>query len=107
MRTLAFIPPPPRDGVHLGPLFFHFYGLAIAIGIVLAVTLARRRWAARGGAPADLERPAFWGIVAGFLGGRLAYVSTHLSSFADRPSAVLAIWEGRLALFCGAAPGML
>jgi prolipoprotein diacylglyceryl transferase len=106
MSTLAFIPPPPTNGVRVGPLFFHFYGLAIAIGIVLAITLARRRWQALGRDPAELERPAFWGIVAGFLGGRLAYVSTHLSAFGDRPWAVLAIWEGGLALFGGLALGI-
>ncbi|HKE98710.1 MAG TPA: prolipoprotein diacylglyceryl transferase [Actinomycetes bacterium] len=107
VSPLAYIPPPPTDGVRVGPLFFHFYGLAIAIGIVLAVALARRRWQAYGRDPTELERPAFWGIVAGFLGGRLAYVSTHLSAFADRPWAVLAIWEGGLALFGGLALGIL
>jgi phosphatidylglycerol---prolipoprotein diacylglyceryl transferase len=104
---LAFIPPPPTNGIKVGPLFFHFYGICIAIGILAAVSLARRRWAAAGGDPADLERPLFWGIVAGFVGGRLAYVSTHLASFDGRPWAVVAIWEGGLALYGGLTLGIL
>ncbi len=31
---LAFIPAPPTNGFHLGPLFFHLYGLCIAIGVL-------------------------------------------------------------------------
>jgi prolipoprotein diacylglyceryl transferase len=106
-QVLAFIPPPPTNGIKVGPLFFHFYGICIAIGILAAVSLARRRWAAAGGDPADLERPLFWGIVAGFVGGRLAYVSTHLASFDGRPWAVVAIWEGGLALYGGLTLGIL
>ena len=34
---LAFIPSPPADGIHLGPLFVHAYGLMYVIGIALAV----------------------------------------------------------------------
>ena len=34
---LAFIPSPAADGIHLGPLFVHVYGLMYAIGIALAV----------------------------------------------------------------------
>jgi hypothetical protein len=26
--ALAFIPAPPTNGFHLGPLFFHLYGLS-------------------------------------------------------------------------------
>jgi prolipoprotein diacylglyceryl transferase len=104
--ALAFIPPPPTNGFQVGPLFFHIYGLVIAIGILAAVGLARRRWAATGRDPAELEQPMFWGVVAGFIGGRLGYVSTHLASFEGRPWAVLAIWEGGLALYGGLTLGI-
>jgi hypothetical protein len=43
-NLLAIIPPPPANGFHIGPLFFHFYGLVIAIGVLLAFWLARKRW---------------------------------------------------------------
>jgi prolipoprotein diacylglyceryl transferase len=104
---LAFIPPPPSNGFHLGPLFFHFYGLAIAIGVLCAFWLARRRWQHLGRDPAQIELAGIWAVVAGFLGGRLAYVSTHTGEFAGRWLHVLAIWEGGLALYGGLTLGIL
>jgi len=106
-NLLAFIPPPPSNGFHLGPLFFHFYGLAIAIGVLLAFWLARRRWQQLGRDPAQIEVAGIWAVVAGFIGGRLAYVSTHSGDFAGRWWHVLAIWEGGLALYGGLTLGIL
>jgi prolipoprotein diacylglyceryl transferase len=105
--VLASIPPPPTNGVRVGPLFFHLYGLVIAVGILFAVSLARRRWQALGRDPAELERPMFWAVVFGFLGGRLGYVITHTGDFRGRWLHVLAIWEGGLALYGGLTLGIL
>lgn len=104
---IAYIPAPPSNGFHVGPLFFHFYGLMIAIGILFAVSLARRRWAARGHDPVTLERPIIWAVVAGFLGGRVGYVITHSGDFRGRWWHVIAIWEGGLALYGGLTFGIL
>jgi prolipoprotein diacylglyceryl transferase len=105
--VLAFLPPPPTNGFHIGPLFFHFYGLAIAIGVLLAFWLARRRWQQAGHDPAQIEVAGIWAVVAGFIGGRLAYVSTHTGDFHGRWWHVLAIWEGGLALYGGLTLGIL
>ena len=105
--VLAFLPPPPANGFHLGPLFFHFYGLAIAIGVLCAFWLARRRWQQAGRDPAQIELAGIWAVVAGFIGGRLAYVSTHSGDFAGRWLHVFAIWEGGLALYGGLTLGIL
>jgi prolipoprotein diacylglyceryl transferase len=104
---LASIPAPPTNGFHLGPLFFHVYGLLHAIGILLAVWLARRRWAERRGDPAELDRPMLWAVAAGYLGARTAYVSTHSGEFHGRWLHVFAIWEGGLALYGGLTIGIL
>ncbi len=105
--VLAFIPPPPTDRFHLGPLVFHLYGLVIAIGVLCAFWLARRRWQQAGRDPAQIELAGIWAVVAGFIGGRLAYVSTHSGDFAGRWWHVLAIWEGGLALYGGLTLGIL
>jgi prolipoprotein diacylglyceryl transferase len=104
---LAFIPPPPTNGFRVGPLFFHLYGLCIAMGVLAAFWLANRRWVEAGGKPGELERPAIWAVVAGFLGGRLGYVLTHTGDFRGRWLHVLAIWEGGLALYGGLTVGIL
>jgi prolipoprotein diacylglyceryl transferase len=105
--VLAYIPPPPTNGFHIGPLFFHFYGLAIAIGVLCAFWLARKRWQELGRDPAQIEIAGIWAVVAGFIGGQLAYVSTHSGDFRGRWLHVFAIWEGGLALYGGLTLGIL
>jgi len=104
---LASIPSPESNTFSLGPLEVHFYGLFIALGAMLAVFIARRRYAARGGSIEVADGAAFWALVCGFLGARLAYASTHLDTFEGRPWAILFIWEGGLALFGGLTGGAL
>jgi prolipoprotein diacylglyceryl transferase len=104
---LAYIPAPPTNGFQLGPFFFHLYGLCIALGVLAAFWLANRRWVQAGGKPGELERPAIWGVIAGFLGGRLGYVLTHTGDFRDNPLEVFAIWQGGLALYGGLTVGIL
>ncbi|MGH2700052.1 MAG: prolipoprotein diacylglyceryl transferase [Actinomycetota bacterium] len=104
---LASIPSPESNTFNIGPLEVHFYGLFIAIGAMLAVFIARRRYAARGGAIEVADGAAFWALICGFLGARLAYVSTHLDRFDGRWWAILFIWEGGLALFGGLTGGAL
>jgi phosphatidylglycerol---prolipoprotein diacylglyceryl transferase len=105
--VLAYFPPPPTNGFHIGPLFFHFYGLAIAIGVLCAFWLARKRWQDLGRDPGEIEIAGIWAVVAGFVGGRLAYVSTHSGDFRGRWLHVFAIWEGGLALYGGLTLGIL
>ncbi len=105
--VLAYIPAPPIGGFHLGPLFFHFYGLVIAVGVLFAFWLARRRWRGTGRDPAEIEVPGIWAVVAGFIGARAAYVSTHTDKFAGHWLHVFAIWEGGLALYGGLTLGIL
>src|SRR6266487_841938 len=61
-NLLAFIPPPPSRGFHIGPLFFHFYGLAIAVGVLCAFWLARKRWQDLGRDPSEIEIAGIWAV---------------------------------------------
>jgi prolipoprotein diacylglyceryl transferase len=107
VTPLAFIPAPPTNGFHLGPLFLHLYGLCIAVGVLAAFWLANRRWVQAGGKPGELERPGIWAVAAGFVGGRLGYVATHTGDFRGKWWEVLFIWKGGLALYGGLTLGIL
>jgi prolipoprotein diacylglyceryl transferase len=107
VSPVAFIPPPPTDRIEVGPLVFHLYGLCIALGVLAAFWLANRRWIQAGGKPGELERPGIWAVLAGFVGGRLAYVATHTGDFQGRWLHVLYVWEGGLALYGGLTLGIL
>src|SRR5690606_750917 len=90
----------------LGPLDLRAYGVLIATGVYVAWMLTRRRYASYGGDPELADLVALRAVVWGFVGARLAYVSTHLDRFAgDDWWRVVAIWEGGLALSGGLTLG--
>jgi prolipoprotein diacylglyceryltransferase len=64
---LLSIPSPRDNTIDLGPLELRAYGLMIAIGIVVAAGMARRRWAARGGNGDDIAALAVWAVPAGLV----------------------------------------
>lgn len=103
----AAIPSPPWDSISLGPLQLRAYGLMIALGVVAAAWIAKRRWAARGGDPADISAIAVWAVPAGLVGARLYHVATDLHRFRGRWWSVPAIWEGGLGIPGGIAAGVL
>lgn len=105
MPLLATIPSPPSNVIHLGPIMVSYYGLAIALGVVAAGWLLRRRYAAAGGDPALTDRVVLWAVVAGVVGARAAFVTTNYQRFLDDPWAVFAVWHGGLAFFGGLTAG--
>ncbi len=107
MPLLASIPSPARNVIEIGPLTVHFYGIMIAIGVIVAVLVAKRRYERFGGDGELLERVAIWTVIIGFLGARAGYVITHTGDFLDRPWGVLFIWEGGLALYGGLTVGAI
>ena len=103
----ASIPSPPSNTIEIGPLTVHFYGILIGIGVVVAAIVTQRRYERFGGDGSILDRVILWTVVIGFLGARIAYVSTHTARFQGRWYAVFFIWEGGLALYGGLTAGAL
>jgi len=107
MMVWASIPSPPANTIELGPLTVHFYGILIGIGVVVAAIITQRRYARFGGDPTILDSVILWTVALGFVGARLAYVSTHTARFSGRWYAVFFVWEGGLALFGGLTAGAI
>ncbi|MGI9529524.1 MAG: prolipoprotein diacylglyceryl transferase [Acidimicrobiia bacterium] len=101
MMHLATIASPSQNTIELGPLTIHFYGILIALGVVVAIVVSRQRFVRFGGSAQLFEKVAIWSVIIGFLGARAAYVVTHTARFEGRPWAMLFIWEGGLALYGG------
>ena len=55
--VLAALPSPTDNAISIGPLELRAYGLFIAVGAIVAVWIARRRWEATGG---DTDAVATW-----------------------------------------------
>jgi len=104
---IATIPPPPFNGIELGPLDVRMYGILIALGAYLALRLTVRRYERLGGDAEAAERAALIALAGGFLGARIGYVIPRLDYFVANPQDILAIWQGGLTLFGGLAGGTL
>ena len=104
---LAAIPSPPSNGLHVGPLFVHAYGLAYVVGIAAAMVIARRRWRAQGGDPRLVDEVAVWGVLGGLIGARLYFLATSWSEVPDHWWGPFAIWHGGLGIWGGIAGGTL
>ena len=103
----ASIPSPPANTFDIGPLTIHFYGIMIGIGVLVAAIVTQRRYVRFGGDGTILDRVILWTVIIGFVGARLAYVSTHTARYQGRWYAVFFIWEGGLALFGGLTAGAI
>ena len=101
MNSLAFIPSPSTNGIHIGPLFFHAYGLAYVVGVTAAILIARRRWEAAGGSRELVYEVALWGFPAGLIGGRIYFDITSFNLMPKTWYGPFAIWDGGLGIWGG------
>jgi prolipoprotein diacylglyceryl transferase len=104
---IAAIPSPSANGVHVGPLFVHAYGLMYAIGVLAAVRLTVALWRRRGGDAGLVTDVAVWGFPAGLIGGRLYFLATSWNEVPAHWWGPLAIWKGGLGIWGGIAAGTL
>jgi prolipoprotein diacylglyceryl transferase len=106
-HLVGFIPSPSRRGIGVGPLQFRAYGLAIALGVLAAVAITQRRWAHKGGDPADIAAIATGSVIAGLVGARLYHVLTDYKRFEDHWFDVVKVWQGGLGIPGGLVLGVL
>jgi prolipoprotein diacylglyceryl transferase len=104
---LASIPSPASNGLRVGPLFVHAYGLAYVLAVVAAVAITARRWEAHGGKRELVHEVALWGFPAGLIGGRLYFLVTSWDQVPPHWWGPLAIWRGGLGIWGGIAMGTL
>lgn len=96
---LASIPSPSSPFLfQLGPFSVRWYGFLIAIGIALAIWIARREFRRRGLDPEHVYSIALWTVPAGIIGARLYHVITDWSRFADHLERIPLVQEGGLGM---------
>ena len=91
---------PPRT-LSLGPLTAHYYGLIIAIGLVLAVSYACRRSKEFGLKEDDILDGVIWVTPFAIVCARIYYVAFSWEDYAANPISALYIWEGGIAIYGG------
>jgi phosphatidylglycerol:prolipoprotein diacylglycerol transferase len=89
---------PGAVAFQLGPVTVRWYGILMAISIVVGLWLAHRR-ALREGLPADdLVSVGQWAVLAGLVGARLYEVAFNWDYYGQFPAKIVAVWEGGLAI---------
>ena len=91
---------PPRS-LELGPLNIYFYGLVIALGLILAVMYALKRSKEFGLKEDDILDGVLWVTPFAIICARAYYVIFSWSDYASKPISVFYIWEGGLAIYGG------
>ena len=107
MAMPAYLPSPPINSFHVGPLDVHFYALAYLVGIAFAVILTRYRWRAVGGDPELVGEIALWVVPAGIIGGRIYFDITTPMDIPHVWYGPFAVWSGGLGIWGGVLVGGL
>ena len=97
----------PARSFAVGPLTIHFYGLIIAVGLMLAVLYCCRRCREFGIKEDDLIDGVIWVTPFAILCARAYYVIFSWERYAVNPISALYIWEGGLAIYGGIIAGIL
>jgi prolipoprotein diacylglyceryl transferase len=105
--TLAYIPSPSTGVWHLGPVPLRAYAFCIILGVIAAVVIGERRWAARGGRKGAVADVAGIAVPFGLLGARIYHVITSPSQYLDHPIEALYVWRGGLGIPGGIAGGVI
>jgi len=107
--VLAYFPSPAQGVWYLGPFPVRAYALCIIAGIIAALVIGDRRWAARGGERGVVYDVALWAVPFGLIGGRLYHVLTDWTTYFGEGGAglgaALRIWEGGLGIWGAIALG--
>src|SRR5579859_69783 len=101
-------------GIHLGPLYIHFYALLLMAGLLVGAWVTARRARARGFDPEHIWNGLMWAVIPGLIGARLYHVLTPTPGsglttayYLQHPEQILAIWNGGLGIYGGIAGGLL
>lgn len=93
--------------VTLGHFPITWHSLFMTVAIVVGVWLSARL-AAKAGLSVDrLYSIALWGIPGGIIGARLVHVIDYWGYYSANPGAILAFWQGGLAIWGGILGGTL
>jgi phosphatidylglycerol:prolipoprotein diacylglycerol transferase len=98
---------PGPIALQIGPLSIRWYGLLIATAVLLGTSLAHREAIQRREDPDQLLNVIVLGVMAALVGARLYYVLFNWGYYAPKPSKILAVWEGGLAIHGGILGGAL
>ena len=91
----------PARSFSIGPLTIHYYGIIIAVGLLLAVLYGCRRSKTFGLKEDTILDGVLWVTPFAILCARIYYCAFSWQDFAADPISVLYIWKGGIAIYGG------
>jgi len=83
------------------PWSLHTYGLLIATGFVVAMTLAKRQAERENEDPDRIVDLAFYLLLAGLVGARIVFILTKFDDYMRSPLEIIMFWRGGLVWYGG------
>lgn len=105
--VLARFQSPGSEIFSLGPITLHWYGLLIAIAVLVGVSLSQSLAEKRGVDPEKIGDLLLWVVPSAIICARIYYVAFEWASYADDPLRALAIWQGGIAIHGAVIGGTL
>ncbi|MBF2072911.1 MAG: prolipoprotein diacylglyceryl transferase [Synechococcales cyanobacterium C42_A2020_086] len=99
---------PPVDPVivRFGPIVLRWYGLLMAVAIIVGAQIASRELTRKGQKADDFWDMLLWVLIPAFIGARLYYVfiqsprtAEGVRYYLSNPLAILQIWDGGIHIF--------
>jgi prolipoprotein diacylglyceryl transferase len=109
MAVLLSVPSPPSPEIfEVGPFTLRYFGLFIALGILVGAWLASRELARRGYDGALALESLYFVIPLGVIGARLYHViPLYGDRYASSPSSALEMWKGGFGVYGAVAGGFV
>ncbi|HGO1898391.1 TPA: prolipoprotein diacylglyceryl transferase [Staphylococcus aureus] len=92
---------------NLGPLSVRWYGIIIAVGILLGYFVAQRALVKAGLHKDTLVDIIFYSALFGFIAARIYFVIFQWPYYAENPSVIIKIWHGGIAIHGGLIGGFI
>jgi phosphatidylglycerol:prolipoprotein diacylglycerol transferase len=80
----------------VGPLTIYTYGLFVALGLLVGLSLALKEANRKGFDPQAILDLVFYTVLAGIIGARTFYVAQNFSFYKENLLSIVKIWEGGL-----------
>ncbi|HCT4310702.1 TPA: prolipoprotein diacylglyceryl transferase [Staphylococcus aureus] len=92
---------------NLGPLSVRWYGIIIAVGILLGYFVAQRALVKAGLHKDTLVDIIFYSALFGYIAARIYFVIFQWPYYAENPSEIIKIWHGGIAIHGGLIGGFI
>ncbi|HCU8133113.1 TPA: prolipoprotein diacylglyceryl transferase [Staphylococcus aureus] len=92
---------------NLGPLSVRWYGIVIAVGILLGYFVAQRALVKAGLHKDTLVDIIFYSALFGFIAARIYFVIFQWPYYAENPGEIIKIWHGGIAIHGGLIGGFI